>query len=45
MLNDSKAFIIRKNEETYKEVKVKTTGMLEYLRNIYREIRDEEDPP
>ena len=45
MLNDSKQSILKKNDETYKEAKLKTLEMLEYLRNIYKEIKDEEDPP
>ena len=42
---DSKQSILKRNEETYKAAKGKTMEMLEYLRNIYKEIRDDEDPP
>jgi len=45
LLMDSKQTIIRRNEETYKSAKTKTMEMLEYLRNIYREIKEDEDPP
>ena len=45
LLMDSKQLILKRNEETYKAAKGKTMEMLEYLRNIYKEIRDDEDPP
>ena len=45
MLMDTKTLMLRRNEETYRSAKAKTMEMLEYLRNIYREIREDEDPP
>ena len=45
MLMDSKQIMLKRNEETYKSAKTKTLEILEYLRNIYREIREEDDGP
>ncbi len=43
LLEDAKRSIIGRNEETYRTARQKTSEMLEYLRHVYSEVKEEGD--
>jgi hypothetical protein len=43
MIEDAKKGIKKRNEETFRAAKEKTSEMLEYLRRVYSEIKEENE--
>lgn len=43
MIEDAKKSVLKRNEETYGAAREKTGEMLEYLRRVYSEIKEDRD--